>query len=160
MSKINLTYEAVLAPCVVIGLIAMLITQDVKAADSSNYGYKRNDIGYKSDIQGRGSNRAGRRIAKGVAATPEQAAEKANLACGVLICLSTDNIKSGGAACALSMGEFFEIVEYHKVSGKTVPDFLDTAKERKKMLKKCEGASSSDINAVIATWGFVIKPSF
>lgn len=90
----------------------------------------------------------------GIAAPPGHAAEEANPACGMTICLSTDNLQAGGVACAMSLKEFFKI----KVKKAGVVNVPKTIRKREKKLKSCEGARSSDIAQIMARYGALIDP--
>lgn len=91
-----------------------------------------------------------------VMATPVLAEDKkTNPACGMQICLSTDNLKNGGLPCVMSIKEFKKIKKYRKHAGVKVLDIPGTLKRRTDKLNSCEGSRKSDTAQIMSQYGLL-----
>ena len=81
--------------------------------------------------------------------------ESANPACGMMICLSTDNLKRGGLPCVMMVKEWKKIKKYHSVAGVRVLDVPRSLKYRRDRLNSCRGGRRIDVEMIMAQYGML-----
>lgn len=76
--------------------------------------------------------------------------------CGVELCLSNFSAAKNVNECKNEMDEFFEIVK--KKHGKFSPS--RTLSARRSYLYNCESGNDAHKEAILATFGHIVKPSY
>lgn len=77
-------------------------------------------------------------------------------ACSMVICLSTDDMKTGGSGCRDAQKKFFKIIVYHSHSHAV--DYGRTVEKRRSELSSCSNARKGDVEKIMAQYGTVINP--